>query len=212
MLIINYKAYRKAIGENSEKMTKKIDSAKPENVEIIVAPQTADLNRLRADRVKKFAQHTDPMDAGSHTGSNQLKAVKESGAEGTLINHSERRLEDEEIKSTVEKCSEENLTSIVCAQTVEQCSRYADYRPDYIAFEPPELIGGDIAVSTAEPGIIKTAVEKSGDVPTLTGAGIKTNQDVERSLELGCEGVLIASGVIKSENVEKKVKELCAPL
>jgi triosephosphate isomerase len=210
MLIVNYKAYRKAIGEESEKLTEEVEKG-ADGKKVVICPQAADLNRLDTD-LEMFAQHVDGVETGSHTGSNQVKAVKDSGASGTLINHSERRLEDEEIKKSVEVCKDEGLSSVVCAQTTEECERYSKFDPEYIAFEPPELIGGDKAVSKAEPEVIEEAVEKAGDVSTLTGAGIKSREDVEKSIEHGCEGVLIASGVVKSENIEKTVEKLCKGL
>ncbi|MFB6159130.1 MAG: triose-phosphate isomerase [Candidatus Nanohalobium sp.] len=209
MLIVNYKAYGEAIGEEAGKITEKIEEAA--DGEVVVAPQTADLNRLSTE-LKVFAQHVDGVKTGSHTGSNQVKALKQAGAKGSLINHSERRIEPDKIHRAVEKCREKDLTSVVCAQNPDECEKYSDFDPDYIAFEPPELIGGETAVSTARPELIEKAVERSGNVDVLTGAGIKTVKDVEKSIELGCEGVLIASGVIKSENVKGKVEELCEGL
>lgn len=213
MIIINYKAYEKAIGENTEELTEKIAQAAEKTGEkIIVSPQTADIRQINSENVEIFAQHMEPVENGSHTGSNQAKALKDAGVTGTLINHSEKRIKNQKIKETVEKCRDENLTSVVCAQTPEECKKYSEYNPDYIAFEPPELIGGDISVSKSEPELIEEAVEKSGKVVTLTGAGIKTREDVEKSIELGCKGVLVASGVIKAENVEEEVEELCKGL
>jgi triosephosphate isomerase len=210
MILINYKAYRKATGNNTGALTEKIESAAEKTEkEIAVAPQTADLNRVNSEELQLFSQHTDPVDTGSHTGSNQIKAVKDTGATGTLINHSEKRQDPEKIRKTVEICDENDITTVVCAQTPKECEKYADFSPDYIAFEPPELIGGDVSVSKSEPELIEKAVEKSGEVSTLTGAGIKTREDVEKSIELGCEGVLVASGVIKSKDVEKEIIELC---
>lgn len=210
MILINYKAYRKATGNNTESLTEKIEAAAEKTEkEIAVTPQTADLNRVNSEELQLFSQHVDPVDTGSHTGSNQIKAVKDAGTTGTLINHSEKRLDSEKIEKIVEKCDENNITTVVCTQTPKECEKYADFSPDYIAFEPPELIGGDVSVSKSEPELIEKAVEKSGKIPTLTGAGIKTREDVEKSIELGCEGVLVASGVIKSKDVEKEVIELC---
>ena len=207
MIIVNYKAYEQAIGDNSEKITQELEEG-AEGEEVIVCPQTADLNRIDTD-LSVYSQHLDGVDAGSHTGSNQVKAVKDAGAAGTLINHSEKRLDDEDIEAAVDKANEKGLTTVVCAQTPEECAKFSEFEPDYIAFEPPELIGGDTSVSKAEPGLIKEAVEESGKIDTLTGAGIKTREDVEKSIELGCKGVLIASGVVKSENIKNKIQELC---
>jgi triosephosphate isomerase len=213
MIIINYKAYRKAIGKNAEKLTQKIEKA-AENTDkkIITVPQTADLNRVKNKETLKYAQHVDSVDTGSHTGSNQVKTVKQAGAQGTIINHSEKRIKEQKIKEIVQKCREENLTSIVCAQSPEECEKYSKYKPDFLAFEPPELIGGNTSVSKAEPEIIEEAVEKSGEIPTLAGAGIKTREDVQKSIERGCKGILVASGVIKADNVQEEVEELCKGL
>lgn len=213
MLIINLKAYEEGIGENLEKLAKKISELDSKTQEkIALSPQTVDILRLNDNKTEIFSQHLDSISPGSHTGSNLGRALKEAGIEGTLLNHSEKRLEDSEIKASVQKAKELGLKTIVCAQNPEECEKYSKYNPDYVAYEPPELIGGDKSVSTANPDLIKKAVEKSGDIPTLTGAGIKDSKDVKKSLELGCEGVLVASGIVKSENPKKVIQNLCDPL
>lgn len=100
----------------------------------------------------------------------------------------------------------------MCAQRPEECEKYSRFDPDYIAFEPPELIGGSNPVSEAKPGLIEEAVKRSSGVPTLTGAGIKSRKDVEKSIELGCDGVLVASGVVKANDIYGEVKDLCEGL
>jgi triosephosphate isomerase len=206
MLIINYKAYPEASGDNFEKLTKKIE--KGASKKVVIAPQTADLNKKT--ELEKFSQHID-SEEGSNTGSNSVKAIKDANVTGTLLNHSEKRLKDEEIEERVKKAQENGLKTVVCAQNPGECKRYSEYSPDYMAFEPPELIGGDMSVASAEPEIIERAVEHS-NVPVLTGAGIKTREDVEKSMKLGCEGVLVASGVVKSDKITESVRELCKGL
>lgn len=211
MIIINYKAYNQATGKAAEELTDKIENArKKSGEEIIITPSTADLNRL--DTEKMYAQHIDPVNPGSHTGHTTVETVKEAGATGTLLNHSERRLEKEKLKESIAIANEKGLTTVVCAQTPEECGEISEFNPDYIAYEPPELIGGDTSVSSAKPDLIEDAVEEAGDITLLTGAGIKTREDVEKSIELGCEGVLVASGVIKSEKPYEEIMELCEGL
>ncbi len=201
MIIVNFKTYSEATGEEARKLGEICRKARHEtDKEIIVSPATEDLLRLDHVDVPVFSQHVDAADPGSHTGHTLVENVKEAGATGTLINHSERRIPKEDIKEAVEKAREKNLTTIVCAQSPEECEKLSKYRPDYIAYEPPELIGGDTSVSEAQPELIQRAVRASGDVPTLTGAGIKNTEDVRKSIELGCEGVLVASGVVKSDD------------
>jgi triosephosphate isomerase len=80
--------------------------------------------------------------------------------------------------------------------------------PDYIAIEPPELIGTGVSVSQARPSVITESVKLAGGVKVLTGAGISTGGDVSKALELGTHGVLVASGIVKAKNPDKAVKDI----
>ena len=45
--------------------------------------------------------------------------------------------------------------------------------PTYIAYEPPELIGGNVSVSSAKPEIIAQAAKAcNGKTKLLVGAGL----------------------------------------
>lgn len=214
MIIINFKAYSEAIGSKASDLAEKSAEVSEETGKrVIISPQAEDLLRTEDKDVEVFSQHIDNQKPGSHTGHPVAEGVKRAGASGTLINHSEKRLTPERIEKVVARAKELNLTSVVCAQTPEEVEGYSRFEPDYIAFEPPELIGGDTAVSKAEPELIEEAVEKTAEgVETLTGAGIKDSGDVERSLELGCSGVLVASGVVKSDDPAEALRELCEGL
>ncbi len=212
MIVVNFKTYSQASGQNARKIAEDCKAAAEETGKrVVVAPQPQDLLRLEELGIDVFAQHIDPVEPGSHTGHILPEGVKDAGASGTLINHSEKRLGPETIEETIEKARELGLTSIVCAQDPDECREYSGFGPDYVAYEPPELIGGDVSVSESKPELIEAAVEKSS-VPVLTGAGIHTREDVEKSIELGCEGVLVASGVIKHEDPREETKRLCEGL
>lgn len=209
MIIVNFKAYEDATNWKARRLSKQCEKASEDSGKKVVSvPQTQDIRICDGD---VFAQHVDGVDAGSHTGSVLAEGVKDSGASGTLLNHSEDRMEKEEIEKSIERCRELGLTTVVCAQSPEECEELSKLDPDFIAFEPPELIGGDTSVSQAQPDLIEEAVERS-QANLLTGAGIKDREDVEKSVELGCEGVLVASGVVKAENQYEKIMELCEGL
>jgi triosephosphate isomerase len=83
--------------------------------------------------------------------------------------------------------------------------------PDAVAVEPPELIGTGTPVSKADPDIITDTVDRVSDVsevPVLCGAGITSGDDVEAARELGAEGVLVASGVVKAESPREAMLDL----
>jgi len=77
-------------------------------------------------------------------------------------------------------------------------------KPDMIAIEPPELIGTGISVSKARPELITKSLKQirkvNESVRVLCGAGVTTAEDVSKALDLGSEGVLVASAVVKSKD------------
>lgn len=211
MIIVNFKAYSEAQGEKAAEIARKCKEASRETgEEVIVCPSPQDL-RLIDEENKIFSQNIDPVEPGSHTGSITAEAAQKAGVSGTLLNHSEKRMDKDNIRKSIELCRKNGLTTIVCAQTPGECAELSHLKPDYIAYEPPELIGTDTSVSESKPELIEKAVSKSSK-PVLTGAGIKTREDVEKSKEHGCEGVLVASGVVKADDVFEEVKDLCLGL
>lgn len=212
MIIINLKAYEEGIGKSSEEIVSICEKAAEETgKQIIVCAQNTDLLRFKDSDIEVFSQHIESVKPGSHTGHTPVEVIVDADADGVLINHSEKRLDKKEIEKVIERAKNHNLTTVVCAQSPEECQIYSEFEPDFIAYEDPDLIGGDVSISEAEPEIIEKAVSAS-KVPVLTGAGIHNTKDVEGSLEHGCEGVLVASAVVKADNSYEEVLELCEGL
>jgi len=210
MMIINFKTYEQGTGEKALKLAKIADSL-DSNVEIIIAVQPTDIKFIAENvKIRVFSQHIDPIGYGAHTGWILPEAVKSAGAEGTLLNHSERRIDFETLGKSIKRCRELGLTTVVCADTPETAKRVAEFRPDYIAIEPPELIGGEVSVSKAKPEVIMKSIEKVKPfgIPILCGAGIHEKEDVKKAVKLGARGILVASGVVKSENSEEAIRDL----
>jgi triosephosphate isomerase len=211
VIIINFKAYSTAVGMKAVRLAKICEKvARATKASIAVSVQAADLyNVSKTVFIPVLAQHIDPVDFGSHTGHVIADSVKANGAVGTLVNHSERQIGTDFIKKTVEKCKEVGLRSIVCCQAPYEAKKLSMLRPDFIAYEPPELIGGTVSVSSAKPDIIKQCVEAVGDNSrVLVGAGVHTQEDVRMALKLGAKGVLVASAVTRSKDPEKVLRDL----
>lgn len=193
-------------GKNAIKLAKIAEKVSVQSrVYTAIAPQFTDIAKIVKEvNIPVFAQHIDPISYGSHTGHILPEAIKEAGAVGTLINHSERRIPLKDIGIAVKRAGEIGLISVVCADTPEATSTVAAFRPDVVAIEPPELIGTGIPVSKARPEVVKNTVELvrkvSPLVTILCGAGITKGDDVAAALRLGTEGVLIASGVVRAKD------------
>jgi triosephosphate isomerase len=206
LILVNFKAYLEATGKKAVELAEKAEKAGLETgVSIGVAPQPIDISNVtNAVDIPVFAQHVDPIGPGSHTGHVLAEAVKESGAIGTLINHSEKQLRLSDIDAIVKIARKKNLVSVVCANNPEISSAVAAVKPDMLAIEPPELIGTGIPVSKAKPEVITNTVEFvreiNKEVVILCGAGISRGKDVKAALNLGAQGVLVASGIVKAED------------
>jgi triosephosphate isomerase len=206
MIIVNFKTYLESTGARALQLAKQAErAAKETGACIVVAPQLVDLAKIAAEvEIPVFAQHIDPIKPGSSTGHVLADAVKEAGAVGTLINHSERQLRLIDIDATIALCREKGLTSCVCANSPKVSAAVAALSPDITSMEPPELIGSGISVSKAQPEIVTDTVKLVHQVnPNMTilcGAGISTADDVAIALKLGTRGVLVASGIVKAKD------------
>jgi triosephosphate isomerase len=215
-IVLNVKTYTEATWDNAVSIAKQMDAIGHElGVSMAIAVQATDIHRVAYHvKIPVFAEHIDPIKPGSHTGWTLPEAVKSAGAVGTLINHSEHRLILADIDSCITRAKELNLDHIVCSNNIATSKAIAAFQPNFIAVEPPELIGGDISVTTADPGIVSGSVKqvKSIDknIRVLCGAGVKNGNDVAKAIELGADGVLLASGVVKAADKEKVLRDLAA--
>jgi triosephosphate isomerase len=212
-ILVNLKAYP---CDPIEVATAARDVAEASGARIGVAPQAADLARVAETGVETWAQHVSPNGHGSHTGSTLAEAVADNGAEGTLINHSENRLKLADVDGSVGAAERAGLETVVCANNPAQVGAAAALSPDAVAVEPPELIGGDVSVATADPGIVEDAVAAAEAVDpavdVFCGAGVSTGDDVDAAGELGASGVLLASGVAKADDPAAVLEDLVSGL
>jgi triosephosphate isomerase len=213
MIIVNFKTYLKATGKKAVELTKKAEKASIETkVSIGVAPQFTDIATIaKTVNIPVFAQHIDSIQPGSHTGHVLAESVKEAGAMGTLINHSERQLKLSDIDAIIKITRQKKLVSVVCASNPNISVAAASLKPDIIAIEPPELIGTGIPVSKAKPEVITDTINLvrkiNEKVIILCGAGITRGEDVKAALRLGTQGVLVASGIVKAKDPYTVLRE-----
>lgn len=213
-ILLNYKTYLQGTGKRAVEIAKACKAVSEESgIEIAVAPQLPDIYRVASEvELPVFSQHLDGVGAGSFTGHIFGKAIKEAGAVGTLINHSERRLTLAEIEASLQAAKEFGLRTVVCTNNVPTTAAAAALGPDYVAIEPPELIGSGIPVSKADPevvsGSVKAVAKIDSRVKVLCGAGISKGEDLRAALDLGSQGVLLASGIVKAKDPKAALEDL----
>ena len=210
MIFINFKTYQKATGEQALVLAKMCDQVSQVfGVKIVPVVQAVDIYQLTQAGYSVWAQHVDAVAPGAVSGWLTVEAIKQAGAQGVMINHSDRKLSLGKVEETVTRCQEAGLPTLVLAATVEEGEAIVGSQPAYLGYEPPELIGSRTAsVATAKPEVIKEFVKKVGKVPVLVGAGVESIKDVRTSLALGARGVLVASAVVKANDPQHQLEEL----
>ena len=214
LIIINCKNYLEIAGERIFQLAEIAqDISEKYKIEIMIAPpQNALFYLSHFIKLPLICQHIDNEKIGPTTGFIIPELARSYGASGSLINHSEHRIEHASIQNTIERLRQLNMTSIVCASTSREVGELSRFNPDMIAIEPPELIGTGKAVSKVNPSIITGSVKEariySKNVKVICGAGIVDKTDIQSAINLGSEGILLASGLIKSESWKEKLIEL----
>lgn len=210
-LIINFKNYEEVSGDRAVKLAQAAHQvAEKLRVEIVVAPPQPALALIAKNvRIPVISQHIDNENVGPTTGFFVPEIAKSCGAVGSLINHSEHRIEMKSIASLVERMRKIGMTSIVCAREPHEVLEISAFKPDFIAIEPPELIGTGRAVSKENPAIITKSIQEAGSRSgIICGAGITDQGDVAKAIELGSHGILVASSIVKATSWRKKIAEL----
>ncbi|MCW6167472.1 MAG: triose-phosphate isomerase [Thermoplasmatales archaeon] len=215
ILIVNLKAYPTALGPGALRIGRALEElGTSADVDVAIAPSAPDLALLATSlRIPVLAQQVDASPPGARTG-RTVESLRASGVRGSLVNHSECPEPAGKVPAIVSRLSKVGLAAVVCAGDLRTAGQLARSRPQYLAIEPPELIGGDRAVSSARPEIVSGAVERVRRVSrrtlVLCGAGVHDRRDVRRALELGSQGVLVASAVALARRPRRAIVELLA--
>lgn len=206
VMVINYKTYPESVGPAAMELSRLCDElARKSGASLVICPPVSELFCIQAEvGLPVWGQAADAVEPGGRTGHVTLEMLQNTGAEGLLINHSEKRLQIADIEWLVARARKLGLASCVCSNNSAVSRACAALGPDFVAVEPPELIGGDISVTTANPDIVRTSVEEvrkiDPSVKVLCGAGVKNGMDVRKAIELGAQGALVASGVVKAKD------------
>ena len=203
VIIINFKTYKSGsrvlnLARAIEKFSKKI---------IVGIPATEIKEVAKKTKLKVYAEHVDPLLSGRNTGFISPEEVKSDGAVGTFLNHSEHKLNFKTLKKTIQICKKVKLKTAVFASSLHEIKKISKLKPNFLIYEPPELVAGKASVSSAKPKIIKK-ISQTLKRNFLVGAGIHDREDVKTALELGASGFAVSSSVVLAKNPEKKLKKI----
>lgn len=218
IFIINFKNYSEILGEPALRLARSAELvASMLDVEVMVAPPVPSLASIASSvRIPVIGQKVEDAVEGKSTGAVIPEALRAWGCAGSLINHSESKAPLDTIAKLIPRMKQSGMLSCVCAESTEELTRIAPLAPEFLAVEPPELIGTGISVSKARPELISLSVAAAESAgyrgQVLCGAGIVSAEDVRAATKLGARGILVASSVVKSKDWEAKIRELASAL
>lgn len=209
MIFLALKTYKQSTGDQVIKLLSPVKKIIAEtNVPIIAVAQATDIYRIKKELdIEVWAQHVDPIDPGKNTGWISPYSVKQAGATGAIINHSEHKLKEEEIVATIKKARQYNLKILLIGQTVEMVTRFDSYDIDYLSFEKEDLIAGPVSMIDQQEEVIKNLV-RIVKHPLIIGAGINDGEDTKKTKAAGAAGVLMATYFVTAPDPEQKLREL----
>ncbi len=215
LVVVNFKTYSTALGSAAQRLAQQM-AATSCNARMVAVVSAFDLSSISSiSGLEVWSQHLDPVGQGSHTGWLEPETAIERGAVGTIINHAEHKVSIDHVSKLMSMLPD-GFPICACAADVEEARALAKLGPTFIAVEPPELIGGDISVTSADPAIVSDTVaavkEVNPNVRVLCGAGVKNGADVAMAIELGTEGVLLASGVTKAADPAAVLADLVSQI
>lgn len=176
-------------------------AAKEHDVDVLfVAPYT-DIRRVRenTDRLIVLAPHMDAIKPGRGIADVLPEALKAAGAQGVVLNHSEKPVTLNILRKTIDRANELDLLTFVCADTVAEAQAIAQLHPDILNPEPTELIGsGTVTDMRYVKEVIRAVKSINPSILVEQAAGITTAQQVYEFIMAGSEAAGSASGILTS--------------
>ena len=217
-LILNFKNYAEVLGAKSLELARAAERVSSVvDIDIVLAPPTPMIGAVAsAVNNRVFSQKAEVGEVGQSTGALIPESIKAAGAAGTILNHSEARVTPAGLNTAIPRLKSVGLEVCLCGRTPREVSKLAALSTEYLALEPPELIGSGVAVSKARPELIEDVVRVARSEAyhgrILCGAGIVSGDDVRMAVKLGVDGLLVSSSVVKAKNWDGKITELALAL
>lgn len=179
---------------------------------LFIAPYT-EIRRVaeRTRRLKVMTPHMDTLRPGRGLADVLPEAVRDAGADGVVVNHSERPLSIAAVEETIARARELGMLSFVCANSVVEARAIAQFHPDIINPEPSDLIGTPNEVGL---DFVRAATEavKSvfPDILVELAAGISSPGQVYDYIRNGADGAGAASGIMLAPDPMATMREMVA--
>jgi triosephosphate isomerase len=173
------------------------------DVSVIITPPVVDIEAVksRVPGLWVFAQAMDDRPPGRSTGAVLPEALRAIGADGVLLNHAERPLSFEALRSAIRRADETQLRTLVCAQDASEAVRYAEWSPDIVLLEPHDLIGTTHKDDRPWiPAANRAIADVDPTVLVMHGGGVADPHDVRALIAQGADGTGCTSAIVRARD------------
>lgn len=170
------------------------------------------INKLNTS-LKITAQHMDSTIVGRGMGHIVGEMLVDKGCSAVVLNHAEHKIDFDNLKNTIKRAKDLNLTTIVCASTYSEIESICNLSPDIILCEPTDLIGTG---KTSDKEYIEKSTKiirnKNSSILVMQAAGVSKPEDVYDIIFSGADSTGCTSGIVLAENPEEMLEEMVKSL
>ena len=209
LIILNFKLYPEVLGEKGVQLAKIAEKvAENLGITIVICPPITYLAKYSEIlNIPVFSQRIDNIDKGNTTGKVSVDMLIESGSSGSLINHSENKMNLVNLETVIRLSRTLRLFTTVCTSNEAISAAVTKLDPNAIAFESNEFDGIDRSVRKIKPEFIKNHVKRikieNPRITPIYATKIISSNELSKAIELGIEGILIDSAYVKAKDPYK---------
>jgi triosephosphate isomerase (TIM) len=171
------------------------------DVAVIITPPALDIEAVKhaAPTLWVFAQAMDTAKPGTSTGALLPEALSAVGADGVMLNHAERPLNEHALQAAMWRARTAGLLTLVCAKDLNQATHYAAWGPDVILLEPHDLIGtsnGRYRPSIA--AATEAIAHIDGRALVMHAGGVGSPEDARAIITQGAAGTGCTTAIVQA--------------
>ena len=171
------------------------------DIDCLFTAQLIDLPHIIAEcpHLVPCAQSMDSLKPGRGMGHVLPEALAAAGVKATFLNHAENPLTVHELATTIARCDEVGILSVVCADSVEESRAIAQFQPDIMVCELTSLIGTGVVADDDYMKSSTAAVKAiSPKTQIIQAAGIHSGQNVYDAIRCGADCSGGTSGIVNA--------------
>ncbi len=168
--------------------------------EIILALEDKKINTFAKKRIPNLTLLSQKLECQDFKINESVKLLKNSGFDGSMINHHDFPINYEEIKLITDSLVDNQFKLVICVDEKSNHSEISKLHFDIILYEPSYLIGTSSDYFKEEKTNLNKLSEYYPRSKMMLGGGINQEKDIKEIYEEDYLGFAISSYIMKDES------------